>query len=286
MLAERRVHVDAAGALISTALRALLRARPRLPSPRTSVPAGRRPLRRGSRGIRLRRSREAAARSPRAPTPRWRSRSTDLEAEVADLNAPRRRASRSTTSPRLRRPIGGIAPARPPARRRLVQGSPTGNLVGRPSTFGLRTPQPRRPSAVAVVSSARSSSRPGRPGPPAAGVPASRSRSWTWPSASSSPRITAKWAPVACRADSSCWPSLRRPSSARTASPAARSVGRDPEPLGRGGRIGPDDDRERAASRGRRVRPWPSSASRTRSSPSPNPIPGVGRPPSSSTRPS
>ena len=77
------------------------------------------------------------------------------------------------------------------------------------------------------------------------------------------------------------------PSSARAGDPGGPQLRGDAQPLG-----GRRRDRRRRrpppARRARRSAPTPcaSSARRTRSRPSPKPMPGVGRPPSSSTRPS
>ena len=117
-------------------------------------------------------------------------------------------------------------------------------------------------------------------------VPAGRSRSWTSPSASSSPTMTAKWA---------C--SLRGRLELLAELAAARARPAPSTPAARSSvamrrrrhgvvRVGADHDDRGGRRVGRASPPCSSSARSRRSRPTPKPIPGVGRPPSSSTRPS
>ena len=104
-------------------------------------------------------------------------------------------------------------------------------------------------------------------------VPAGRSRSWTSPSASSSPTMTAKWAAPSAAA-SSCLPSLRgRARRAPRARAARRSVAIRRRVTVSSGSA-PTTTASRRGLRRDVAAPCSSSARTRRSRPSPNPMPG------------
>ena len=178
---------------------------------------------------------------------------TDVEAEVADLRA-RGVEPESTRRRRPRTASRGCPPAAPPGSR-----TPTATSSACSSST-IRPEAPRLGERQPPVFRRSSAGRSAR----ATGFcdAASRSRRTIWPSASSSPTITANRAPT-LTADSSWRPSLRGTRSTRSRGLAAQ-VRRDPEPLRRRFRV-------RATTTASGVPPRVAPRPRARAAPGPAP---------------
>ena len=173
--------------------------------------------------------------------------------------------------PRARLEVARLCRRRPrsASQRRLGVGEVMARWTARAPRSTL--PVPRDGAAPRVAGHLARRARPTATG---RCVPAWRSRTRTWPPASSSPQMTARWAP-SFAALSSCLPSLRSPSSARADTPAGAQLGSRPRsrvtvsagsaPTTTTGDVGHLDGHAR-----RRRAP------RTRSRPSPKPMPGRG----------